>query len=371
MKDLDEYKIFLEHVKNNLSSFETEEPCAILGLAAQFKEFSVAEYPEADTMAYKLYQLAVQRGCIDALWELGLCYKYGKGVQENKETGFQYFLRAAKEDHGPAMMGVAFAYQHGIGVLKDDNLAVYWYKKAAKAGDASAMACLGEQYYSMHDYDNAYYWTSKAVKSGEPEGLLCLGKCYFMGHGTQKNLKKAEEAFLRCVKQVGWPEASFYLSKLYEEIGKTKESMKWLQRAADAGDTMAQVEMGEALVFGENIEQDIEKGIIYLEEAARKENGYAQTMLASVYYNDGNPLIDGPEKAFYWAEMAAQNGEELAQIALGCFLLDGFGCETDEKRGIELLTNLAGNGSEEAAKYLAEYMELNANASFDQYEGDR
>ena len=59
---------------------------------------------------------------------LGMCYYYGIGVKENKETAFQYLKEAALEEGANliAQYYLAQCYQYGIGTEQNPERAEHW-----------------------------------------------------------------------------------------------------------------------------------------------------------------------------------------------------------------------------------------------------
>ncbi len=73
-----------------------------------------------------------------ALYELGICYKYGFGVEIDEIKAFFYFKESALKDYAKAQFNVGYCYANGIGTKQDIDRAMYWYKKAADQGHKRA-----------------------------------------------------------------------------------------------------------------------------------------------------------------------------------------------------------------------------------------
>jgi hypothetical protein len=104
---------------------------------------------EAETIA--VFRLAAAKGDVDAMFNLGLCYKNGEqGVEKDAATAFSWFQRAAESatgddghGHATAQCNIAVCYYTGEGVSQDDVEAVRWFELAAKQGLATAQHNLG------------------------------------------------------------------------------------------------------------------------------------------------------------------------------------------------------------------------------------
>src|SRR6056297_1093709 len=66
----------------------------------------------------KWFLEAANSGNIDALYQLGLAYYNGKGVDRNYRQALNYFKKAADLGSRNAQFDVAKMYQHGIGVSR-------------------------------------------------------------------------------------------------------------------------------------------------------------------------------------------------------------------------------------------------------------
>ncbi|CAG8688552.1 4767_t:CDS:2 [Gigaspora rosea] len=80
--------------------------------------------------AFKLLQSAADKDNIMAMYNLGLCYKKGRGTDVNMEKGFEYLKQAAEMNVPYSSYELAKCYKYGEGTSKDLNEASYWVKKA-------------------------------------------------------------------------------------------------------------------------------------------------------------------------------------------------------------------------------------------------
>ena len=84
--------------------------------------------PADPVRALKAYERGAQAGCVTGVFNLGLCYLYGKGTAKNEKKAFQYISFAA--EHGFVVRGLlAELYQKGIGTPVDLKKAAEWAKK--------------------------------------------------------------------------------------------------------------------------------------------------------------------------------------------------------------------------------------------------
>ena len=88
--------------------------------------------------AFACYQQAAQKGHIQAMYELALCYDFPKGCKQDLDKAFKLCLDLAKKGLPEAMYRVGMYFEQGIGTYKDTELARYWYNEAALKGNMLA-----------------------------------------------------------------------------------------------------------------------------------------------------------------------------------------------------------------------------------------
>ena len=96
--------------------------------------------PEDNEEAAYLLADAHLLGCVEASYNLGICYHYGHGVEADLKKAFELYLAAAEKGYGKGMELVGRFYNQGIFVSQDRSQAEYWLEKAMKSGDAEAAA---------------------------------------------------------------------------------------------------------------------------------------------------------------------------------------------------------------------------------------
>ncbi len=72
-------------------------------------------------------QMAAEKGYAPAQCELGAMYEKGRGVPQDWDKSFHWYLQAANQGYALAQYHVGNAYYHGSqGVDKDINQAFIW-----------------------------------------------------------------------------------------------------------------------------------------------------------------------------------------------------------------------------------------------------
>ena len=120
--------------------------------------------------AAKWLQMAADLGNSDALFQLGVFYIEGDGVEQDLEKAAKYFHRAARRQHADARYAYADCCSQGIGVEKDEAKALKWFEAAAEQHHVDAMYRLGQCYEqglgTKKDLAKARRWYEDASKGG-------------------------------------------------------------------------------------------------------------------------------------------------------------------------------------------------------------
>ena len=157
--------------------------------------------PEPERIA--ALESAASAGDAMALWQLGLMYENGEGVEQDKGKAFGYFAQIADQHADAAPRGLEAGivahsfvkigeyYQDGVpeaGIPKDDAYATKLILHAASYfGDADAQYRVGELYLDPKELgDNPIQsarWLSLAARKGHAPAQAKLGDMLFNGEG--------------------------------------------------------------------------------------------------------------------------------------------------------------------------------------------
>lgn len=162
-----------------------------------------------------------------------------------------------------------------------------------------------------------------------------------MAHDN-KALKSLEEKAA-----AGDADAQCGLGKQYEfALGvpeDNRQAAHWLQKSAEQGDIIAQVELG--VVFDKL--QDYAQALIWYSKAAEQGNARAEYNLALAYQN-GEAVPTDMTRAIAWFNKAADQGDTWAQLNLGTIYENGIGVPHDYARAADLYRKAAEQGLAEA-----------------------
>lgn len=132
------------------------------------------------------------------------------------------------------------------------------------------------------------------------------------------------------------------------EQGELSEVLKM----AEDGDVEAMVALAGLYLSGEDVEQDISKGLKYLKAAANDNNPTAQYFLAQLYLNGRYVLPDNSE-GLKWLEMASINNDPDALNDLGVLYLGGNIVKEDQLKAFQYFQKAASLGNDNAESNLA------------------
>ncbi len=78
------------------------------------------------------------------------------------------------------------------------------------------------------------------------------------------------------------------------------EAIKWYSRAAEAGHTLSQYDLGFMLILGEGADRDLEKGLWWIEQAAENGEACAARLLSDIYQKGLFEVEADAGKGKYW-----------------------------------------------------------------------
>jgi TPR repeat protein len=259
------------------------------------------------------YEDAQQRGYVAAVYNLGVMYDLGLGIDADQERANDLFKRAAQQGFPLAMYTLALRYRSGTkGIPRDDTQAYEWFAKASESGLTEATVEVGEA-----------LWYGKGVQSG-------------------RNPRRAIDA---------------------------------LQRASEAGSNQAKYLLGLHYFYGSNSGDDDPNGVrednalalIWLGRAAEVNDANAQYVLAMIMEGGWGLPSPQPEIAERYWRFAAYGGNENAQVEFADRLKSGRVLakpENGAREGMQLWERAFSQGSARAALELARlYRAGDANAA--------
>ena len=177
-----------------------------------------------------------------ALFQLGIQYEAGDGVQQDYRKAFDYYQKAADLGNSDAMLSIGVLYANGTGVVKNLKEAAKWFKAAAELGNVYAQYYLGRMYRFGEGIDQdqkeAAKWFKAAAEQGSCSAQFSLGYMYQTGQGVPKNPAEAIRWYTAAAEQ-GDVYSQYNLARLYDD-GKDiprdrQKALFWYRKAAEQG----------------------------------------------------------------------------------------------------------------------------------------
>ncbi len=126
----------------------------------------------------------------------------------------------AEKNDPDALYNIGLLYMKGLGVEQDYRAAKHWFKQAAKYGSVDAAYNLGVMYkqrrFGYPSSKDALYWWRQAAERGHPESQFNLGVMLAYGNGTKKDVPAALKLWRQAAAQ-GNANAIQTLTRVYEQ----------------------------------------------------------------------------------------------------------------------------------------------------------
>eukprot|EP00808_Paulinella_micropora_P013926 g14856.t1 len=209
-------------------------------------------------------------------------------------------------------------------------------------------------------------WTAAAADSAVAQ--YHLGWAHWYGLGLTENETKGEQLMLQAATRLEELKeltqgtqrngmAMFCVARIYHfgQFVETNEKLavEWYEKAAGAGNALAQNSLGVCYHDGQGVQKDFKKAVEWWTEAAEAGDALAQYNLGECYYH-GQGVQKDFKKAVEWYTKAAEAGDAKAQFNLGWCYDNGDGVQQDSNKAVEWYKKAAENGNEEAIARLQE-----------------
>src|SRR5882762_6300006 len=116
-----------------------------------------------------------------------------------------------------------------------------------------------------------------------------------------------------------------------------------LKEMAAAGDVKSQVQIGLAYLTGDGVHKDDAEAMKWLRKAADQDNPVAERFLAEMYFKGRGVTADNAEAA-KWLRMAAEQGDAQSQHNLAVLYTEGLGVPRNAKEALKWMRKSAEQG---------------------------
>jgi TPR repeat protein len=260
------------------------------------------------------YRKAAEQGDAEAQSSLGSLYELGRGVAKDYSEAVKWYRKAAEQGNAEGQFSLAQSYMDGKGVPQSYLEAAKWYGKAAEQDDpfwsADARQELGVCYCQLGElevpknYAEAAKWFRKGAEQRNASAQSSLAGLYYSGLGVPKDLVEAKRWSLKAADQYrnsaeqGDADAQLGLADCYEYLHDDPERVKWLRRAAEQGNVIAQYNLGASYRLGEGVpENDIEAYKWFSVAAAHGWKGCAEQRDSLAQSMSREEVVEGQRRA--------------------------------------------------------------------------
>lgn len=141
----------------------------------------------------------------------------------------------------------------------------------------------GYEAYKLDDFPKAMKLFMGAAIKGDKNAQFAVGRMFFEGRGVERSLSSAEEWYRKAADQ-GQAAAQFNLALLLvTDPARSTEGLDLLKKSATAGNSEAQMTIGELYLRGNGVTQDFATAKGWFEKAAAQGEGGAYFALGQMY----------------------------------------------------------------------------------------
>jgi len=130
-----------------------------------------------------------------------------------------------------------------------------------------------------------------------------------------------------------------------------EEALKWCELSANNNNDIAQLNLAQECLDGDNIPKDYQKALYWLTKSAENSNSKAQYLIG-LFYFDEKYIKRNLQKALFWLIKASENNDAAASLTLGKLYYEGQLVNRDITKAIHFLEKRGYYSYNEAMFYL-------------------
>lgn len=181
-------------------------------------------------------------------------YKFAASMIEHRSDFdaqiFRCFERASDLGSAKAAKVIAENYIYAVFDKPDYGNAMKWYAQAANLGDPESSRKIAGFYADgegiKQDSAQALLWYKRAAALNDTTSIMALASAYDDGKGVKKDYTQATLWYERAI-SLGYTDAMVDMASLKGKLGTKQgniEAIKYLRKAAEAGNVWAMVDLG-------------------------------------------------------------------------------------------------------------------------------
>lgn len=202
-----------------------------------------------------------------------------------------------------------------------------------------------QQCRTAHNTDALKVLQNKAA-SGDADAQCGLGRQYEFALGVPHDLKQSVLWLQKSADQ-GNIVAEVELGVVFDQMQNYAQALIWYRKAAEQGNARAQYNLGLAYGNGESVPKNLTQANVWFRKAADQGDALAQSNLA-VNYEHGIGVQQDYLQAADWYRKAAEQGLAEAQYGLAFLYLNGKGVPKDDSEASKWMLKAAEQGETKA-----------------------
>jgi TPR repeat protein len=202
-----------------------------------------------------------------------------------------------------------------------------------------------QQCHMAHD-ETALKALQERAANGDADAQCGLGKQYESALGVPQDNEQAVLWLQKSAEQ-GNIVAQVELGVVFDKMQDYAQALIWYRKAAEQGHPRAEYNLGLAYQNGEAVPKDMAQAIAWFRKAADQGDVLAQSNLG-VAYENGVGVQQDYSQAAAWYRKAADQGLAEAQYGLGFLYLNGKGVPKDETQATVWMLKAAEQGETKA-----------------------
>lgn len=128
--------------------------------------------------ALEMYEMAMEKGSVNAICNIALMYDFGRGVNQDYKKAITYYELASAKNHRKSQNNLAICYMNGLGTEKNINKAIELYKLSIQQNYLYAYRNLAIHYKNTNNYEEAIPLLKHCVDHNFDDGRQLLLDIY-------------------------------------------------------------------------------------------------------------------------------------------------------------------------------------------------
>lgn len=269
----------------------------------------------------------------------------------NQRRAFRWYLAAARLGDELSQVKVGYDYAYGISGESEPGEAIKWWKRADRQGSWDAAFNLGMYFRDHKEWNKALRWFERATQLGDKDALVEIAQIHFRYHGDRgaglrslkvaaaekSNLTKPAQSAVRQLlkkqKAVSKGEALYLEAEILDDRGRFADAYPLLVKGAKAGNSSAQLVLGNYLSDGrKSVAKNPDRAVYWYKRAFAQGSTSGAYNLAMHYFQ-----LEDVDEACRWFERAAGAGDYSAHLTLAKIWLHERGNKAKAKKHLHAL----------------------------------